>query len=95
MKVIMPICNYQKSLLFEIQAPEMIKLRSFAVVKKIAFVGEAPLPFTRPQIESLKTLMQVECLQLWQFAQFIYYCFIRPNELRQILLEDLNFLTVR
>lgn len=49
--------------------------------------------FQRHQIAKLSAVIRVEDPELWLFVQFIYYCFIRPRELRQlkassVLLDD-------
>ena len=75
---------------------------SFVRDKKIIenpFENIAPLPkqskpapyFKDWQIEKIKAAVIDESPQLWLFIQFIYYCFIRPKELRLLQLKHINF----
>lgn len=47
------------------------------------------LYFQKSQIEELKAVMEKEDPELWLFVQFIYYCFIRPGELRLMKVSDI------
>jgi integrase len=47
--------------------------------------------FQRYQVERLKAWMQEHDAELWLFCQFVYYCFIRPGELRWLRVGDILF----
>lgn len=47
--------------------------------------------FQRHQIERLKKNLLEQDPELWLFCQFIYFCFIRPGELRQLKVGDILF----
>jgi len=46
------------------------------------------LYFQRYQVQRLKAYMLKHDPEMWQFCQFVYYCFIRPGELRLLKVED-------
>lgn len=45
--------------------------------------------FQGPQIRRLKRVISERDPELWLAVQFIYYCFIRPGELRMLKVSDL------
>lgn len=45
--------------------------------------------FQKHQIERLKNYMVEQDPELWRFVQFIYYCFVRPKELRHLQACDI------
>lgn len=45
--------------------------------------------FTKRQIEELKPEMMKD-RELWFFVELIYYCYIRPNEIRHLKVSDIN-----
>jgi integrase len=45
--------------------------------------------FSQGQIKYLKSKMAAEKPTLWLAVQFVYYCFIRPNELRNLKVGDI------
>lgn len=47
--------------------------------------------FQRHQIERIKKHLAVKDPELWLFCGFIYYCFIRPGELRLLKVGDILF----
>lgn len=47
--------------------------------------------FQRHQIIRIKNRLIEQDYQLWMFCQFVYYCFIRPGELRMIRVGDIHF----
>lgn len=49
------------------------------------------LPFSAKQIDELKKYMQVRDPQLWDAAQFMYYMYFRPDELRLLKIGDILF----
>lgn len=48
------------------------------------------VPFKRGVLQMLKIEMERSNPQLWLAAQFLYYCFIRPGELRQMQLKHVD-----
>jgi integrase len=42
------------------------------------------LAFSDQQIKKIKEIIEQKDPELWLFIQFIYYCFLRPNEVRQL-----------
>jgi len=44
--------------------------------------------FQRHQVQRLKAYLIHNDPELWRFCQFVYYCFIRPGELRLLKVED-------
>jgi len=51
-----------------------------------------PARYFQPhQIERLKMIIKEKNPDLWLFIQFIYYCFIRPGELRHLKASDILF----
>lgn len=68
-----------------------------AVVKQNPFVGLRGLPsnstaalyFKKVQTEHLKNEIPARDKELWKFIEFIYYCFIRPGEIRQLKVSDI------
>lgn len=65
-----------------------------ALIDGISSVREHRTParfFQRYQIEQLKAVMSDEAPDLWLFVQFLFYCFIRPGELRWLRAGDILF----
>ena len=46
--------------------------------------------YTQQEITKLKTLIKEEAPTLWVFIQLIYYCFLRPGEIRMLRKENIN-----
>lgn len=44
--------------------------------------------FQKHQVQRMKNYLQKNDPELWLFVQFVYYCFIRPGELRLLKVED-------
>jgi integrase len=42
------------------------------------------IAYNEAQIEKIKKIIIGNDVQLWLYIQFIYYCFLRPNEIRQL-----------
>jgi len=42
------------------------------------------IAYNEVQVEKIKKIIVKNDKQLWLFIQFIYYCFLRPNEVRQL-----------
>lgn len=57
----------------------------------IGTVKETPMParyFQPEQVARLKARISQGDAELWLFIQFVFYCFIRPGELRLMRVED-------
>jgi integrase len=80
-----------KSFFTQLITKKIVATNPFNGIKKLPPMNVAPLPFNRPQMEILKNKIPAQDPQLWFFVQFIYYCFIRPGELRLLKLSDINF----
>ena len=52
---------------------------------------EAPRPIPEKERSKLMAYMKKNDPQLWLFCQMEYYCAIRPNELRQLRIQDIDF----
>ncbi|MFC4232119.1 tyrosine-type recombinase/integrase [Parasediminibacterium paludis] len=53
--------------------------------------AQSKLPFTANQVTRLKSYMLEHDSQLWDAVEFLYYLYLRPNELRQLKIEDIMF----
>lgn len=42
------------------------------------------IAYNESQVAKIKKIIVENDEQLWLFIQFIYYCFLRPNEVRQL-----------
>lgn len=47
--------------------------------------------FQRHQIEKIKTYLLEADPEMWLVCEFVYYCFIRPGELRLLKVGDIHF----
>ncbi|GEM_PF-2995673 len=54
-------------------------------IKSIQNIAYAP-----DQIKKLKEFLQEHDLFLWNFCQFVFYSFMRPNEIRQLTFSNVN-----
>ena len=68
----------------------IITSNPFDKIKKLQVTVEGKLPFKLHQREQLKNIISKEKPQLWLFIEFIYYCFIRPGELRLLKVGDID-----
>jgi integrase len=69
---------------------EVIEKNPFDKTKKLPTVKTSKKPYNKQQQSLLKDYISSANCELWLAVQFIYYCFIRPNELRQLKLEDID-----
>jgi integrase len=54
------------------------------VDKKKEVLSSMHIPFLDSEKKQLKNLISKVDKELWMFIQFIYYCYLRPNEVRQL-----------
>lgn len=67
------------------------KENPFSRVIKLREFRQGKLAFKKFQVDLLRDLFKNENPQLWLFCQFQYYCFIRPGELRNLKIENIDF----
>jgi integrase len=72
---------------------EIIRHNPFEKIKKIRELRTGALPFNPPQIETIKSYLYQNNLQMWVMLQMQYYCFIRPGECRDLKVEHIDFYT--
>jgi integrase len=76
---------YMKSLFQVLVEREIIATNPFkGVAKHKESASSRNLAFSENQIEKIKEIIEEKDPMLWMFIQFIYYCFLRPNEIRQL-----------
>lgn len=83
--------NGYKQLLKMLFCKLRVKKNPFADIKKFKESRESLLHFDRESILKIKNHIHEKDPQNWLAVQFIYYCFIRPGELRQLKWENVNF----
>lgn len=71
----------------------MVTENPFKGVKRLREELKQNLAFTDEQLQLLKRELSDNDTGLWLYVQFIYYCFIRPNELIQLQVKDVNLRT--
>jgi|WetSurMetagenome_2_1015567.scaffolds.fasta_scaffold07430_5 integrase len=84
-KTVNGIISYIKSLFQILVDRELILNNPFKNLKKHK-EGDSRknLAYNEAQIKKIKKLISENDKQLWLFIEFIYYCFLRPNEVRQL-----------
>lgn len=71
---------------------EVLEVNPFAETKPIkSETTENKRAFRSNEIALIKEYCLDKEPEMWFFIQFIFYCFIRPNELRQLKVGDFNF----
>jgi integrase len=77
--------SYLKSLFQVLVDHEVIRNNPFKNLKKHK-EGESRrnIAFNEKQMAGIKKILEEKDPGLWLFVQFIYYCFLRPNEVRQL-----------
>jgi integrase len=80
-----------KSFYEELIDAQVVTKNPFSGIKSLDKQNTPALYFTRPQINILKAEISQKDPYLWFFIGFVYYCFIRPGELRQLKVGDINF----
>jgi integrase len=68
-----------------------LSVDGFKSNKKIRKDSKPALYFQKHHIEMLRPVMQQQDPQLWLFCQCIYYTLIRPGELRELKIADIDF----
>ena len=76
---------YLKSLFQILVEREIIGQNPFRnIAKHKESSSRKNLAFSPGQIEKIKKIVEEKNPELWIFIQFIYYCYLRPNEIRQL-----------
>jgi integrase len=68
----------------------LIKKNPFTLIKKLPEARQSKMFFNKFQIEQLKKYISSENETLWMAVQLLFYCFIRPGEIRMLKLEHFN-----
>jgi integrase len=63
----------------------------FREIKKLPENKQSKMYFTDAQVSEIKQYLAKHDEELWLACSFIYYCFIRPNELRQLQIQHVDF----
>ncbi|MFA6923581.1 MAG: tyrosine-type recombinase/integrase [Bacteroidales bacterium] len=80
-----------KSLFNNLIERDVIKENPFVKLKKQKEVKSLQnIAYTTKEIEKIKKEILKTDKELWLFIQFIYYCFMRPNEIRLLKIENID-----
>jgi integrase len=66
-------------------------IEGFKTNKKLRKDSKPALYFQKHHIAMLRPVMEAQDPQLWLFCQCIYYTLIRPGELRELKIADIDF----
>lgn len=61
----------------------------FNGINSVKAISVPPTPFSLSTIQQLKQCILTHCPSLWLVCQLQYYCFIRPNEIRNLKVADI------
>jgi integrase len=85
---------YMKSLFNELLEREMIDKNPFVRLKKHKeVITYRNLAYTDDEVMMLKELIRERDPEMWTFIQFIYYCYLRPTEIRSLTMDLINLRT--
>lgn len=70
-------------------ARQLMKYNPLKGIKKLPEEEKQHVPYSLEEIQIIKELLG-EHPTLWLAVQFIYYCFVRPNELRQLRVQHIQ-----
>ncbi|HXA02512.1 MAG TPA: tyrosine-type recombinase/integrase [Cytophagaceae bacterium] len=80
--------SYLRSLFTVLELREYIEKNPFIGIGDLPIIhGSTHKPFSDEQIEILKKEIPQRDPILWNFIQFIFYCFLRPAEIAQLKIE--------
>ncbi len=79
-----------RSFFCEMVKAEIIKKNPFLDFRTLPKNSVPSLYFSNFQALQLKNEISQKDKTLWLFVQIIYYCFIRPNEIRNMKIADIN-----
>ncbi len=63
----------------------------FEEIKKLPENKQSKMFFTSAEITMIKNYLTATTPEVFTACEFLYYCFIRPNELRQLKVKDIDF----
>jgi len=70
----------------------LIEINPFDKIKKLPTIHTVSrFHYSDEQIEKIKTEILAKEPRLWLFIQFIFYCYLRPNEVFQLQIKHLDF----
>ena len=82
---------YLKTLFNSLKEREIIEVSPFDKLKKQKEIRtNQNAAFEEKEIAELKKIIEKEAPVLWVFIQFIYYCYLRPGEIRMMKKENIN-----
>ncbi|MCH7658346.1 MAG: site-specific integrase [Bacteroidetes bacterium] len=83
--------SYIKSFFQVLVDREIITINPFQKLKKHKEASSRRnLALNKNQIKKIKKVIEKKDRQLWLFVQFIYYCYLRPNEVRQLTFQHIH-----
>ena len=83
--------TYLKALFNGLVDRDIIGSSPFSKIKKMKEnKSYQNLAFNEKDISELKKTIETEAPKLWVFIQFIYYCYLRPAELRMLKNENID-----
>jgi site-specific recombinase XerD len=86
--------SYLKSLFNELKEREIVSENPFVKIKKRKEVKTYQnLAYNDAEIQKLKEKIEEQDIELWTFIQFIYYCYLRPIEIRALKMDHVNLKT--
>ncbi len=83
--------NTLRTLYAQVVDEGKMKENPFAKIKKLPESRQSQRAFTPAQVERIKQHLMKHDRELWMVCQWIFYCFIRPNELKQLKVKDIDF----
>lgn len=83
---------FLKNLFNEILNRNLIEKNPFEKIKKFPTTQKnLRLHYSDEQILKIKTEILTQEPRLWLFIQFIFYCYLRPNEVFQLQIKHIDF----
>lgn len=77
---------------------EIITINPFQKIKKLRLEEPAITAYTEKELKTIRATLPDYYMPLWVISQLIYYCFIRPTEIRRLRVKDFDlkrqFITV-
>lgn len=70
---------------------DTIASNPFSVIKPLKVLKNEPEVYSVKEIETIKKQLSKESPELWIFAAFVYYCFMRPASITQVQVKHIDF----
>ncbi|MCC6635220.1 MAG: site-specific integrase [Chitinophagaceae bacterium] len=80
-----------KGLTNEIIEDGLLNKNPFEKIKLKKVKAKSKLPFSREQVYLIKQYLLNYDKQLWEACEFLYYLYLRPNEVRSLKVEDIIY----